>query len=154
MFDNFLIRTDSLVNIVEDDEITGFSLAVRNANYRGCYLSLHNGYFLRVDGEEYSRDVQSFVINGRPPRSFKTIAGAVWEHWDFDDEGILRVARAGGLAPGRHEVELQQSILAAYGYHATDEAWVREPPVPGRGAGSDKTPVVVAYRLDLTEPGA
>ena len=154
MFDNFLIRTNSLVNTVEDGKTTGFSLAVRNANYRGCYLSLHNGYLLRVDGEEYARDVQSFVINDRPPRNFETIAGAVWEHWDFDDEGILRVAKAGGLAPGQHEVELQQSILAAYGYHATDEEWVRQPPEPGRGAGSDKTPVVVTYRLALTERGA
>lgn len=154
MFDNFLIRTDSLVNVVEDGEVVGFSMGVRNANYRGCYLSLHNGYFLRVDGEEYERDVQTFVINDRPPRTFEDIATAVWEHWSFDDEGILRAAKPGGLAPGWHEIELQQSILAAYGYHTTDEEWVRHPPVPGQGAGSDKTPVVVKYRLKLTEPGA
>jgi len=151
MFDNFLVRPDSLVNNVREGQITGFSMAVRHANYRGCYLSLHNGYYLRVDGVTYDRDFQTFEVNGRPPRSFETICEAVWEHWNFDTEGILHVGLPGGLEPGVHDVELQQSVLAAYGYHPTDEEWVRNPPTPGQGAGSDKTPVVVTYRLELSE---
>jgi hypothetical protein len=149
MFDNFLVRPGSLANDVSDGQITGFRMAVRQANYRGCYVSLHNGYFLQVDGVAYERDLQTFEVNGRPPRSFETIRGAVWEHWNFDDEGILHVALLGGLEPGVHEIDLQQSVLAAYGYHPTDEEWVRNPPKPGQGAGSDKTPVVVTYRLEL-----
>jgi len=47
-------------------------------------------------------------------------------------------------------VRLQQSVLAAYGYLPTDEEWVRNPPVPGSGAGSDKTPDIVSYALTLS----
>jgi hypothetical protein len=103
-----------------------------------------------VDGEEYPVSAQSFEINGQPPRSFDEIRKAVWEHWDYDDEGILHVRKPGGLPPGEHIVRLQQSVLAAYGYLPTDEEWVRHPPTPGSGAGSDKTPDIVTYTLTLS----
>ena len=150
MFENFLIRPDSLRNEEQDGEIIGFRLAVRNANYRGVFLSLHNGYYLSVDGTEFPVSTQSFEINGKPPRSFNEIRTAVWEHWDYDDEGILHVRAPGGLSPGEHTVRLQQSVLAAYGYLPTDEEWVRNPPVPGSGAGSDKTPDIITYSLALS----
>lgn len=150
MFDNFLIRKDSLKN--ERDEngtVTGFQLSVRNANYRGVYLSLHNGYYITVDGAPYKRGVQSFEINGQPPRSFEELKTAVWEHWDYDDEGILHIQKDGGLEPGIHTIEFQQSVLAAYGYLPTDEEWIKNPPEPGTGAGSDKTRNVVKYEIAL-----
>lgn len=150
VFDNFLIRKDSLKNDVDDQgNVIGFSFAVRNANYRGVYLSLHNGYYIVVDGVQYKRDVQTFEINGKAPRTFEEIKGAVWEHWDFDDEGILHIAKPGGLTPGKHVIEFQQSVLAAYGYLPTDEEWVKCPPEPGTGAGSDKTKNIVSYELEL-----
>jgi hypothetical protein len=151
MFDHLLIRSDSLRNDVVALETVGFQLAVRNANYRGVYLSLHNGYYLQVDDLEYPTEVQTFEINSQPPRNFHELRDAVWEHWDFDDEAILHVHRPGGLESGEHVVRFQQSVLAAYGYLPTDEEWVRRPPVPGTGAGSDKTPYIVEYRLQLTD---
>jgi hypothetical protein len=150
MFDNFLIRKDSLENEQDSSgKITGFKFAARNANYRGVYLSLHNGYYIKVDEVEYKRNVQTFEINGKPPRSFEEIKKAVWEHWDYDDEGIVHVKKEGGLAPGSHVMEFQQSVLAAYGYLPTDEEWVKNPPEPGTGAGSDKTRHIVKYELTL-----
>lgn len=152
MFDNFLIRKDSLKNDVDKSgRIIGFQLAARNANYRGVYLSLHNGYYLKVDGVLYKREAQSFEINGKPPRTFEELKTAVWEHWDFDDEGIIHVKKEGGLAPGVHTIEFQQSVLAAYGYLPTDEEWVKHPPEPGAGAGSDKTKNIVTYQLELQQ---
>ncbi|MGI5461116.1 C-glycoside deglycosidase beta subunit domain-containing protein [Streptomyces sp. CA-249302] len=152
MFENFLIRPDSLRNEQRDGQTVGFTLAVRHANYRGCYLSLHNGYYIEVDGTEYPTDRQAFEINGKAPRTFDEIRTAVHEHWDYDDEGILHIAAPGGLTPGEHTVRFQQSVLAAYGYLPTDEEWVKNPPKPGSGAGSDKAPQIVAYTLTLTEP--
>jgi Domain of unknown function (DUF6379) len=151
MFDNLLIRANSLRNDVSDGETVGFQLAVRIVNYRGVYLSLHNGYYLSVDGVDYPTSVQTFEINGKPPRSFVELRDAVHEHWDFDDEAILHVNAPGGLRSGEHVVRFQQSVLAAYGYMPTDDEWVRDPPVPGTGAGSDKTPYIVTYTLHLNE---
>ena len=151
MFDNYLIRADSLRNDMRDGEVVGFSVAVRHANYRGCYLSLHNGYFLEVDGVLYPMEAQSFEINGHAPRSFEETRSAVHEHWDYDDEAILHIAAPGGLEAGEHTLRFQQSVLAAYGYLPTDEDWVHNPPTPGTGAGSDKTPYIVTYQLPLNE---
>jgi Domain of unknown function (DUF6379) len=151
MFDQLLIRANSLRNEKQDGEIIGFTLAVRIANYRGVYLSLHNGYYIWVDGVEYPTDLQTFEVNGKPPRSFDELRKAVWEHWDYDDEGILHVRKPGGLALGIHTIRFQQSVLAAYGYLPTDEEWVKNPPKPGTGAGSDKTPEIVTYTLALNE---
>lgn len=151
MFDNYLIRADSLRNTIVDGEVAGFSLSVRIANYRGVFLSLHTGYYLCVDGQVYPREVQSFEVNGKPPRSFDEIRTAIWEHWDYDDEAVLHVRKPGGLGPGEHQIDFQQCVIAAYGYMSTDEEWVKAPPTPGTGAGSDKTPQVVTYRLILNE---
>ena len=149
MFDSFLIRKDSLENTVENGKVTGFKFAVRIADYRGCILSLHNGYYIEVDGEVFPREKQRFEINGKAPRTFEEIKTCVWEHWDYDDEGIVWVEKEGGLAPGMHHIGLQQSILAAYGYMPTDEAWVKEPPVPGSGAGAGKTRNICYYDLEV-----
>ncbi len=154
MFENFLIREDSLRNECRGGHVIGFTLAVRNANYRGVYLSLHNGYYLAVDDVEYPVEAQTFEINGRGPRTFEELRSAVWEHWDFDDEAILHVGLPGGLTPGRHRIRFQQSVLAAYGYQPTDEEWVRNPPRPGSGAGSEKSPHIVTYEVALTEKGS
>jgi Domain of unknown function (DUF6379) len=148
VFDNYLIRSDSLRNDRVAGDVVGFSLAVRIANYRGVYLSLHCGYYLCVDGVEYPVGDQCFEINGKPPRTFDEIRTAVGEHWDFDDEAVLHVRKAGGLTTGCHEIWFQQCIIAAYGYLPTDEEWVRSPPKPGTGAGSDKTPQVIRYLLN------
>ncbi len=151
MFDSFLIREDSLKNVEQDGKIVGFKFGVRIADYRGAILSLHNGYYVSVDGVEYPREVQKFEINGKPPRSFEELKTCVWEHWDFDDEGMLYIEKEGGLAPGIHHIGLQQSILAAYGYMPTDEEWIKNPPVPGSGAGSGKTNVICYYDIPLTD---
>lgn len=149
MFDNYLIRADSLRNTMQDGQVSGFSMAVRIANYRGVFLSLHCGYFLEVDGIRFPVSAQRFEINGKPPRTFDEIRECVWEHWDYDDEAILHVAHPGGLAPGKHAIRFQQCVIAAYGYLPTDKAWVEAPPEPGTGAGSDKTPMIVTYELAL-----
>ena len=150
MFDQYLIEKDSLRNVVEDGKITGFKFAVRIADYRGCFLSLHNGYYITCDGVEYPKNLQKFEINGKAPRDFEEIKTCVWEHWDYDDAGVVYVEKEGGLTPGKHVIVLQQSILAQYGYMPCDEEWVKNPPVPGVGA-SGKTDVVCTFELELQE---
>jgi len=149
MLDDYLIRKDSLQNVIENGKVTGFKFAVRIADYRGCFLSLVNGYYVQCDGIDYPVSLQRLEINQRPPRSFAEIKKCVWEHWDYDDEAFLHVTKEGGLADGLHVIKLQQSILAQYGYMPWDEAWVQNPPVPGGGAGSGKTDTISTFQLEL-----
>lgn len=151
MFDGFLIRQDSLENVTENGEIIGFRFGVRIADYRGCYLSLHNGYYVEVDGVKYPRSVQRFEINGKAPRTFEEIKECHWEFWNYDDEAWLYIEKEGGLEPGEHVIALQQSILAQYGYMPWDEEWLRNPPEPGSGAGAGKTSSICEFHLNLQE---
>lgn len=151
MFDNFLVRKDSLQNVVENGTLAGFRFAVRIADYRGCFLSLHNGYFIQLDGVSYPTELQRFEINGRPPRSFEEIKKRVWEHWNYDDEGFVYVDKPGGLTHGKHTLALQQSVLSQYGYFPHDEEWVQNPPVPGLGEGAGKTDTICTFDLELNE---
>lgn len=151
MFDNFLINPDSLKNDYHEDCPTGFSFAVKIADYRGCFLSLHNGYYIECDGIEYPVEDQTFEVNGQSARSFDELKKCVWEHWDYADEAIVHVRRPGGLAPGMHRIRLQQCILAQYGYAPWDEEWVKNPPVPGSGAASGKSSFIFAYDLELQD---
>ncbi|MBO6054784.1 MAG: hypothetical protein J6P31_04630, partial [Oscillospiraceae bacterium] len=112
-------------------------------------LSLHNGYYIEVDGKVYPREVQKFEINGKAPRDFEEIKKAVWEHWDYDDFGIVWVYTDGGLAPGMHHIGIQQSVLAQYGSGAHDQEWIDNPPVPGGGAGAGKTRNICYYDMEI-----
>ncbi len=153
MFDQFLIREDSLENVSENGRVTGFRFAVRIADYRGCFLSLHNGYYLIVDGTEYPNELQKFQINGKEPRTYEELKTCCWEHWDYDDEGYVYVQKDGGLEEGMHHIGIQQSILAQYGYMPWDEEWVLHPPIPGSGQGAGKTETVSFFDLALSQGG-
>jgi hypothetical protein len=91
MYEQFLVRKDSLENVVENGRITGFKFGVRIADYRGVFLSLHNGYYIKMDGIEYPRETQRIELNGKGPRSFEETKKCVWEHWNYDDEAIIYV---------------------------------------------------------------
>lgn len=149
MFDQYFVRKDSLHNDVVDGEVVGFSFAAKITDYRGCFLSLHNGYYVELDGVEYPRELQSFEINGKAPRSFDEIKTCVWEHWNYDDEGIIHVKLPGGIGAGKHTLRVQQSVLSQYGYFPHDEEWVKNPPIPGHGEGGGKTDVICEFELEL-----
>ena len=99
MFDSYLIRKDSLENVTENGKVVGFRFAVRIADYRGCMLSLHNGYYIEVDGEVYPREVQKFEINGKAPRDFQEIKKAVWDTGTLMTKAMFMLRRKAGLRP-------------------------------------------------------
>lgn len=147
MYDNFLVRSDSLQNVEKDGKVVGFKFGVRIANYRGIYLSLVNGFYVNMDGVEYPEEALSLEVNGQPPRSIPELAKCCWEHWDLQDEAYLHVAKEGGLAPGMHKLGYLPSTVDAYGYQAHDKEWVVNPPKPGSGGG--KTFRVCNFDLEL-----
>lgn len=135
MLENYLVIENSLTNVKNQGKITGFKFAVRACNYRGCFLSLVNGYYVKCDGVEYPQEKQRFEINGKEPRTYEELKEAVWEHWNFGDNAYIYVEKEGGLEPGTHTLEVQESILTQYGYAKWDEEWVKNPPKPGTAVG-------------------
>lgn len=89
MFYNYLIKNYSLENVYEDVKAIGFKFAVRIADYWGCLLSLHNGYYIECDRVKYPRNLQRFEIDHKEPRNFEEIKKCIWEHWNYDDDGYI-----------------------------------------------------------------
>ena len=147
MYDSFLVRRDSLENVIKNGDTVGFRFAVRLANYRGIYLSLVNGFYVNMDGITYSEDDISLEVNGKPPRSMSEIAECCWEHWDLQTEAFVNVRKHGGLSKGLHKLEYLPSTMDAYGYQPHDKEWVTNPPKPGAGGG--KTKRICKFDLEL-----
>jgi len=156
LFDKYLIRANSLENDYDHGQAIGFKFSVRNSNYRGVFASLHNGYYLVVDGIQYPRSKQKLEVNGKPPRDFDEMKNAGFEHWDYDDEAIVHIEKDGGLEPGKHTLIIKQAVFAAYGYLPEIEEYITDPPEPGPITKHylimDKTLDPVTYELELQMP--
>lgn len=138
-----------LENIVSNGEVVGFKFGVRLPRYRGNMLSLINGYYVNVDGEEFEQSAIKFEINGKPPRSFEELKTAVWEHWNFEDTAYLHIKKTGGLAPGKHEIIATVSNYEQYGYNSkTDQYRVDNVVVPAAG-GSGFGGASLPFTLEL-----
>ncbi len=132
-------------------EVVGFKFGVRLPRYRGNMLSLINGYYVSVDGEEFPQDKIRFQINGKPPRTWEEIRKAVWEHWDYCDTAWLYIEKPGGLTPGRHSVLAVCSNFEQYGYMpATDQYRVDNVIVPTAG-GLGHTSAGIAMEMELVK---
>lgn len=146
------IEPGSLQNVrcPRTGQIVGFRFGVRLPRYRGNMLSLVNGYYVNVDGEEFPQDAMRLEINGKPPRTWSQIREAVWEHWNYRDTAYLYIDKPGGLAAGVHTVHAVISNFEQYGYMPTDQARVDNVIVPtaaGIGLGEAAAP----QELELQE---
>ena len=121
----------------ESGKVIGFKFGVRLPRYRGNMVSLINGYYVNVDGEEFPQDKIRFQVNGKAPRTFEELKKAVWEHWDYQETAYLYVEKEGGLAPGEHTIIATVSNFEQYGYFPmTDQKRVDEvTPVTAAGTG-------------------
>ena len=148
------IEEGSLRNFTcpESGKVIGFKFGVRLPRYRGNMVSLINGYYVSVDGEEFPQDKIRFQINGKDPRTFEELKTAVWEHWNYQDTAYLYIEKEGGLAPGEHTVTAVVSNFEQYGYNpATDQKRVDEITVPtaaGIGLGGPSAPQTLFLEED------
>ena len=116
------------------NDYIGFKFGIRLPRYRGNLVSLINGCYVSVDGEEYPQEAMRFIINGKPPRTWEQLKEAVWEHWNYQDIGYIFVQKPGGLAKGEHTVVAVLSNFEQYGYNPmTDQKRVDEVTVPTAG---------------------
>lgn len=120
----------SLKNDVVDGKVVGYSFGVRLPRYRGNFLSLINGYYVNVDGEEIAQDAMRLEINGKAPRTWAEIKEAVWEHWDYQTTGYLHILKEGGLSKGSHQIKAVISNFEQYGFYTTDQDRGDHPLIP------------------------
>jgi hypothetical protein len=113
MFDRYLICEDGFTNVSQDGKIVGFQLRVRITYYRGVALSLVEGFDVTVDGKKYPREQIRFAVRDRG-FTFGEMEAAVNERWEFGERATLTIPEAGGIAPGKHEIEVLEHLRISY----------------------------------------
>ena len=114
MFDRYMICEDGFRNVTgADGRPTGFQIRTRLPYYRGVPLSLIEHLALTIDGEPVEPGQVTLALRGRT-FTRDQMADEIRERWEFGEIGVLTVGRPGGLAPGRHEIELVDRLRISY----------------------------------------
>lgn len=113
MFDKYIIVGGSLRNIGPADAPTGFAFQSKLGYYRGLGLSMVEELNVTVDGVTITRDAIRFD-EGNGPLTLDEMAQAYDRRWLFGTAAEISVAHPGGLAPGEHELTLQQKLRVSY----------------------------------------
>jgi hypothetical protein len=112
-YDIYMICDGSLRNVAQDGRVTGFAVDLRLANYRGYLLSQVEDLRISIDGQWIDHDLIRFAVNGRT-YTLDAMAEETGNRWGILDRATLTCLVPGGLAPGAHEVLVEEHIRASY----------------------------------------
>lgn len=112
MFDNYAIVAGSLRNVNSGSEVTGYSVDIRIAYYRGLGLSMVD-VALEVDGKAVPTSDITFTVHGNSYPADQM--GDVFDdRWGFTESATLTVRKPGGLVPGEHTVHFTEWLRVSY----------------------------------------
>ncbi len=114
MFDNYVLTDNSLENVKNDGEITGYKMRTRITYYRGIPLSMVHDIQVEVDGQEVPRESIRFSPDGEIYFTLEEMKTVTSYKWEYGQEGVVYVEQPGGLAPGEHKIKLTQVSRVAY----------------------------------------
>ncbi|KHK97437.1 hypothetical protein LK09_11765 [Microbacterium mangrovi] len=114
MLEEQLIQAAGFRNVGDDAGApTGFQLRIRSPYYRGLWGSLIDKPTVTVDGEVFDgAGIRWTLPTG--DYSFAELQASVDARWPMDAPAVLTVPRAGGLAPGIHDVTLELRLRMSY----------------------------------------
>lgn len=121
MFDKYIIVEDTLRNVRDGHDVTGFRLGVRLPYYRGLGLSMVEDVEVTVDGEAAPAESVSLTVHGNTYK-LTDLPGVVDDRWEMGEVATVSVEKRGGLAGGEHAVAVRERLRISY------------MPVPGGGA--------------------
>ena len=101
MLDRDIIQGRGFRNIVENGEVTGFQLQLRNPNYRGTAGSLLDGVEVVVDGERWDEHLPLWTLQGRT-FTLDQLRASTGPRWQLDELATITVPKPGGLSAGVH----------------------------------------------------
>ncbi len=113
MFDKYMIVEDGFRNVSQNGKVIGFQVNTRLPYYRGLGVSMVEDVSVTIDGETFPRDAVTVVLRGRP-MTLDAMETDYRERWEFGEIGTVLVRRSGGLAPGKHRIELTDRLRISY----------------------------------------
>ncbi|MBR6424445.1 MAG: D-mannonate dehydratase [Oscillospiraceae bacterium] len=113
MLENEMIQYRGFHNIVENGEVTGFQVCLRQCVYRGTWLSQFRFGALIVDGVEYGPDDCTFTVSGIEYK-YEEMAPLWRVKWPLNEVMVVKVKKPGGLAQGVHTVDVRTGQIRSY----------------------------------------
>lgn len=113
MFDKYIVCEDGFQNIIEGDQVTGFQFQARLPYYRGLGISMVENLVVKVDGDEIPRDAIQVTLHGNT-YTLDEMETEYDDRWEFGEKGVVSVHKAGGLAPGKYEIEVSPFLRVSY----------------------------------------
>jgi hypothetical protein len=113
MLERTLVQSTGFRNTGTESARSGFEFRLRLPSYRGLRASLVDGIDVVVDGEEFGHEANRYLIGGTE-LTLGQLREATDTRWPMDEAGVVRVTRAGGLAPGVHEVTVRVRVRQSY----------------------------------------
>lgn len=108
-----VICDDSLKNEYVNGKKMGYSFDVRLSYYRGHFLSDIEELEVTVDGEKVPEENVTFCLNGKE-FSVWEVKEAYTEFWTLLTPATIMAHQPGGLADGKHHVELKLMLRVPY----------------------------------------
>ncbi|MDE1918201.1 MAG: hypothetical protein KGJ57_20235 [Sphingomonadales bacterium] len=120
-----IIQSSGFANTGERDRRSGFTLRLRQPNYRGLCLSLVEGIDICVDGETYPAEGNFIMLRGKS-FTHADMANATQIRWAMGECVEVIVPKAAGLKIGVHEVGCIMRLRHPYFPPQFQPAFVRE----------------------------
>lgn len=113
MFDKYIICENGFQNIEDGKKIIGFQLKTRLPYYRGLGLSMVEDLTIKVDGDVVPRSAVHVTLHGNT-YTLDQMETEYEDRWEFGEEGLISIEKAGGLSAGIHQVEVLPSLRISY----------------------------------------
>ena len=113
MFDRYMICENTVRNVSRGGRIEGFEFGARLPYYRGLGLSMVEDVAVTVDGENVARGDVRLTVNDRT-YTLDALETEYVARWEMGAVATVTVMRSGGLAPGKHQLELEERLRISY----------------------------------------
>ena len=113
MMDNKMIVEDSLKNVVEGGEVTGFCFLGRLPYYRGLGLSMVEDIAVEVDGEAIAREDIRLTVHGNT-YTLDAMETVYDDRWNFGEQATITALKPAGLDAGEHTIGYAVRMRVSY----------------------------------------
>jgi len=105
----------SFQNVVKDGKVVGYSFEIKAQYYRSITLSIVRNIIVTLDGEAADRNDIRLTVNGEmfTLEECRTVIDPEYR-WEFGEYATVTVMKEGGLAKGKHSLNVHQSIAPSY----------------------------------------
>lgn len=108
-----VVCDNSLKNTYVDGRRMGLQFDIRLSYYRGQFLSVVDRFEVAADGEKADPEAITFCLHGKE-FSICELQSCYYEFWNILEPATIKVHRPGGLAPGKHKIEVTFYFRSPY----------------------------------------